>query len=377
MFDPRDRLFAIRSLTGLETQSIIIPDYSKTVEETLKLFALRWIRHYCDLELLKNCLWLESTSTFALPSWVPNLSIPCDPEGIGAIWASHSKGVFVYQEENQSLAVQGIEVATISHITTSIRVSYTDLEILENCLSWQRLVLNGSSSKESFVSNAFFTTLAIGQIKEIIPSSYGSCPSFEDCKKILSLSEGSGQYKRALLSPFADSLRRYLDGRSFFLTEEGHFGMCSQFSRCGDWVAVLLGCSNPLILRPTIVKSMNCFIVIGESYVEGLVSNQPFLGPIPEGWRLRAVDIEGLANVGYANESTTTQQDPRVPLPPDWRYRYGSWEEPQEMEADNEEEMTLVWFENVVTGEKTDFDPRLTSEALRQRGVELQELALI
>jgi hypothetical protein len=200
----------------------------------------------------------------------------------------------------------------------------------------------------------------------------------------LSLSKGSGRDEKALLSQFAGSVRKYLEGRSFFLTEEGLFGVCSQFSRCGDRVAVLLGCNNPLILRPTIVEGLNRFLLIGESYVHELMCNQAFLGPIPEGWSIcPLVNSKGL-NIRYAyieadatSQERRTQQDPRAPLPPDWRYRYGSMEQPQEIESDNEEEMTKVWFENVVTWEKTYFDPRLTPEELRRRGVEVQELVLV
>ena len=89
------------------------------------------------------------------------------------------------------------------------------------------------------------------------------------------------------------------------------------------------------------------------------------------------MDIKALAFAGYANANTTTQQDPRAPLPPDWRYMYGTFEQPQELEAENEKDVTLVWFENVVTGEQTYFDPRLNPEVLRRRGVELQEFVLV
>jgi hypothetical protein len=374
--DPRDRLFAIRSLTDPQTQSIIIPDYSKTIEETLKIFALRWIRHHCDLGILRMCSWQESTSTFKLPSWVPNLSLPDGTTTkIVNTWASPSKAVFAYREENQTLAVQGIQMATISHITTPTAVSYTDSGILERYRSW--LLLNRSLKRQSSVSNAFLATLTLGYIKEMMPKSTGIVMSFEEVRNALNLLESSGENERALLSQFADPVRRCLDGRSFFWTEEGLFGACSQFSRCGDRVAVLLGCINPLILRPTTVEGLNRFLVIGECYVHELMCNQAFLGPIPEGWRLHPMETEGLSYAGYANVNTTTQQDPRVPLPPDWRYMYGTFEQPQELEVENEEDMTRVWFENVVTGEQTYFDPRLTPEALRQRGVELQELVLV
>jgi hypothetical protein len=284
--------------------------------------------------------------------------------------------VFLYREEAQTLAVQGIQVATISQITTPIRASFTNSEILEHCRNWKQLVLGRSSNLVGdFVSDAFSATLVTGDIRELFPA--GQNLLFEECKNVLNFPEGDGRVDRALSSRLAIFVRIYLEGRSFFLTEEGLFGVCPQFSKCGDRVAVVLGCNNPLILRPIIVETMNRFLVIGESYVHELMSNQAFLGSIPEGWRMNPLWGGQGYYVGYSNAGITTQQDPRVPLPSDWRYMYGSREDPQEIEAENEDERTEVWFKNVVTGKETSFDPRLTPDALRQRGVDMQELVLV
>jgi hypothetical protein len=66
-----------------------------------------------------------------------------------------------------------------------------------------------------------------------------------------------------------------------------------------------------------------------------------------------------------------------MPLPPGWSYRYGDWETPQETEAKGLEDMTEQWFENVETGEKSEFDPRLTPEFLMGKGLAIEELILI
>jgi hypothetical protein len=314
-----------------------------------------------------------------MPSWVPNLSFSNVMPPIINPRAARSKAVFKYQQENQSLAVQGIQVATISHVAASLKASHVDCEIIDHCRSWKRLVLGASSKTECrSVSDAFSATIVTGMTKEMMSGFYGGCISLEECKKALDHLECSEKYERVLLSRLAVAVRRYLAGRSFFLTEEGLFGVCPQFSKCGDRVAVMLGWDSPLVLRPIIVDSMNCFLVIGESYVEELMCNEAFLGPITEEWSIIPFfNDRDEVFIEYAHENIRTQQDPRAPLPSGWRYMYGSPEEPQEIEADNEENMTGVWFENVVTGEKTNFDPRLTPEALRQRGVEVQELVLI
>jgi hypothetical protein len=377
--DPRDHLFAIRSLLHSEARNIIKPDYTKTVEDTFTLFTVRGIYHFHNLHILKRCLWHESASTFEMPSWVPDLSFSNARTTIINPRAARSKAVFKYHQANQSLAVQGIQVATISYVATPIKASHVDCEIIDHCRSWKRLVLGASSKTECrSVSDAFSASMVTGMTKEMMSGFYGDCISLEECRKTLDHIECTGTYERALLSRLAVAVRRYLAGRSFFLTEEGFFGVCPQFSKCGDRVAVMLGCDSPLVLRPIIVESMNRFLVIGESYIEELMCNEAFLGPITKGWSVSPFfNDRDEVFIEYAYENFKTQQDPRVPLPPGWRYMYGSSEEPQEIEADNEENMTGVWFKNVVTGGKTNFDPRLTPEALRQRGVEVQELVLV
>jgi len=72
-----------------------------------------------------------------------------------------------------------------------------------------------------------------------------------------------------------------------------------------------------------------------------------------------------------------TQEDPGVPLPLPWIRRYSTFDYLQEMEAVNEDDMTCIWYDNVVTREQTNWDPRLTPAALRDRGVNNQEFMLI
>ncbi len=67
------------------------------------------------------------------------------------------------------------------------------------------------------------------------------------------------------------------------------------------------------------------------------------------------------------------QEDPRVALPPQWIYKYFT----QVDESNTPKEMLSFVFENVETKETSYFDPRLTPEALRERGVNLEEFVLV
>ena len=75
----------------------------------------------------------------------------------------------------------------------------------------------------------------------------------------------------------------------------------------------------------------------------------------------------------FTHGDVLTQEDPRVALPTQWRYKYIRLKD----EPNTPKEMLDFDFENMETKETTAFDPRLTPEALRERGVNLEEFILV
>jgi len=106
---------------------------------------------------------------------------------------------------------------------------------------------------------------------------------------------------------------------------------------------------------------------------------ESLLGELPQGWKTITLGQLGLGCTIYSRHGKSTQQDPRVKLPPDWRYRYGTFEDPQETEPllhGIEEKMTRQWFENIETKEKTRENPALEPNLLRGSGVNIKEIIL-
>jgi hypothetical protein len=58
--------------------------------------------------------------------------------------------------------------------------------------------------------------------------------------------------------------------RRLITTNEGYMGLAPAATRAGDFVAIVPGCDVPLVLRP----EGNCFRVLGESYVHGMMSGE-------------------------------------------------------------------------------------------------------
>jgi hypothetical protein len=83
---------------------------------------------------------------------------------------------------------------------------------------------------------------------------------------------------------YAEALDMAIRGRSYFSTAGGRTGIGPSDTRLGDLVCVLIGGPTPYILR--LGASRSSYTLVGESYVNGLMSSEALnlrnLGPIPE-----------------------------------------------------------------------------------------------
>ncbi|KAH8816561.1 heterokaryon incompatibility protein-domain-containing protein [Xylogone sp. PMI_703] len=396
--DPRDRIYAILSLLPLRERMDIKPDYSKDVEYIYKDFAVRHVRRTPRLTLFHFSTLRDTTSTLKLPSWIPDLSVPnqadfiqfCDASGI-------SEHEAAYVESSNSLRIRGLVTATITHVTPPVSHTARVPEILAIAHTWEPSNLFTSPYVAGgSLLDAFVCTLISGYTKDAVPPNSGNFLSLEDCKRafMISVIEGKTEPSTAY---YVDYLQSMLPGRAFFTTREGYIGLCPDTARPGDQVVVILGCATPLLLRPaespkrtsgmgievTDHGPTNARIMVGECYVHGLMWCEAFLGPLPTGWVRRFRIIDGFCVTAYVstNRNFATQHDPRfgrLGLPQGWRARYGgNWEEPHEHEFDAYGNMRRLWFENVVTGKKTWWDPRLTSECLRSIGLDIRDFHLV
>lgn len=167
--------------------------------------------------------------------------------------------------------------------------------------------------------------------------------------------------------PVITHIQHICRGRSFYVTKDGIPGLGPLATKQGDIVTILLGSDSPMILRPTADGN---YKVIGETYCDGFMDGEALLGPFPDSVEAvhRLIPNNNMWLWAYLNRKTGgfQQEDPRLgPLPNGWRWKV------------REDEGFWKLFVNDETGEETEDDPRLTSEALRKRGVPLQVFELI
>jgi len=119
------------------------------------------------------------------------------------------------------------------------------------------------------------------------------------------------------------------------------------------------------------------FALVGECYCDRIMDGAALLGPLPEGFQLvwNLEQALGMQSVAYIDRRSGEVQgeDPRLvgtPLPPGWHVE--PW-------SDGSADPAFV--QEVGDGSqkprKGNFDPRMSPEALRQRGVDIVEFDLV
>lgn len=168
---------------------------------------------------------------------------------------------------------------------------------------------------------------------------------------------------------FLSSVFHHCTGRSVFRTAEGIFGLAPRAAWGTGVVIIALGCDSPLLLRPTGSQ----FRIVGEAYCDGFMHGEALLGALPKDWKavFRTLSDTDKAYGAYRNTATDEMQpdDPRlemVDLPPGWTKH-----EHELMHLQN------LYLNKDINKDLVKKDPRLTSSALRKRGVGVKVFEIV
>lgn len=155
--------------------------------------------------------------------------------------------------------------------------------------------------------------------------------------------------------------------RAFIQTHEGYIVLAPAEARPGDVVAIFLGCSNPMVLRPKEGR----YSIIGESFVCGLDDAIKLLGPLPEPWRVITRTTSRAPHLHYffdPRTGETIREDPR----PGPLYNWSR----VDREPDGDDPIHFDFFEHEDTGLFINYDPRLEPEMIEDRGIQLETFTL-
>jgi hypothetical protein len=335
------------------------------------------------MELFRFCTIRESFSPLKSPSWAPDLSVPnltSFLEYCGASGYSPNKSRYNFAED--FLQIRGLHSATIAEVYSSVPHSAHLRDMLATCHSWEPPeLLSASYVGGGSLLDAFIITLICGYFKEAVPANQGPFLLFEECKKAYfdCVRERKLNRNTAYYTMYLETM---LPGRRFFKTQEGYIGLCPESARPGDQIMVIIGIPSPLLLRPVPTAGGRMkYQLVGECFVHGMMWAEVFLGQLPSCWERRCTAIDGIAYPIFIHEGRSPLQDPRLgPLPKGWRIRYGQKGNPKDHhddEFDDKGNMRYHWFEFPRTGEWSWTDPRLSSKALKRRGLQIQDFAIV
>ncbi|KAI0470438.1 heterokaryon incompatibility protein-domain-containing protein [Xylariaceae sp. FL0804] len=388
--DPRDRVYGLMSMAPPGVAREIRVDYGKPKMHAYRDAVLACLKITGRLDMLRFCgrgpgrgagrPSEPEPEPEPVPSWVPDLDgeDPC----IGHVFAYFASG---YSASHATLAsdaelrVAGVRVASVSQADEIEASSFGDfVRWLHTRVDVARLDAEPypPGTGES-VLDGYLETLASGQLQERYPRS--GPPPFATYKEQVTSASGTLGLRRVgegngLSDRFKTDLTFRLRDSVAFVTDQGYVGCARVRVLPGDTVAIVLGCSTPMVLRPVLVER-DKYEIIGECYVHGLMEGEALLGPVRRPWKLVGERRSGSVHAytpAFVNVETGEHSmvDPRMgPLPDEWQ--------PCEWKRTREDPRVFYKFKNKKTGEILNSDPRLSPGKLKESGVIVEDLILV
>ena len=364
--DPRDRVYALLNLINPQDVFGFDTDYTLTTEEVFRTFMMSYTSTSGILDLLSQCEMRELEAV-KVPSWVPDWtkSRECNPlRSSKACWGSKGEANF---DDTGILRVTACCVGTVDSIHDI--VNQTNSSIVRRL--WRAIgqEKNMDVPDDSKI-DPLCRILCGDEFSESNPPPFQSRPRLQESQVLVSYLKyktGSRYRDRNFIDDHIKVLSR-LQGRAFFTTKEGYIGLAPRRTEAGDQLCIILGCQVPLTLRK---NEFGNHTVVGECYVDGVMDGAGLLGKLPSNWQRvdrHDPDAKGEYDAFINRDAGIVQiEDPRLgPLPPGWQI------------ADHRNKHMWNKYTNKAAGiVGTHFDPRMSPEALKARGIDLQEYRLV
>ncbi|KAM0554072.1 hypothetical protein ACHAPJ_007147 [Fusarium lateritium] len=344
--EPRDRVFALLGLANGGFTSEIDIDYRKNVKDVHRDALVRSSTYHEDLKLLSLC---DSASE---PTWIPDLEriqhLRPITNGRAALCSAEKAHAFTKEQ----LQLQGVRCDYITELVGPQEGRDSQAQHEATVLEAARRFLGYDAETWNFQKVQQFSLML--QVNDFfIHPPYINKTQEQLAERIRTHNETLGAQ--------LIHLTNFMHHRSIYLTKMGYIALGPRNCQPGDLIVVFLGCHLPMVLRS---------IEDGEYKLKGpcthpaLLSSEAILGEMPKGWRLRYVKRVG--EPLFENPEGERQHiDPRldnIPVPEEWELRWRN-------------DGTPFWY--IAKEDRwTNFDPRLTLDNLRKRGVKVDDYIL-
>jgi hypothetical protein len=278
--DAKDKIFAFHGILGLLDIQLPAPDYSKPVSQIYREAAAASIFHDSSLMLLSS-LTGESFVT-GLPSWVPDWSNK-DVINEAALWSEAratnlSSPIFEISQDQSLLTLRGKIINTIDKVS----VDYPEHSLLRSLAGeqatgparkrevdvlyqWFKTFGTGTNVANFFsrvARNAWTRTHDAAGIDPLVEFWIQAFMSQElssaehDLPKFMSRKNGwselhkrPGKSVQKNIVQFHTTVRKILDRKIMFRSQNGELGIGCRSLQQGDSIALFAGCNLPMIIR--------------------------------------------------------------------------------------------------------------------------------
>jgi hypothetical protein len=294
--DHRDHIYAFlghpfAQLDNGET-TIVKPDYEKDTRQVFLELALNLLKEEKPLRLLSTVEHDNETIALDFPSWVPCWTVDATMCTLGifeGFYYDASAGLGIRPAvaiDGRSLQVHGAILDTIFQVFHLPEINTIEDESTipgRKALYdvWETVWDNRATSAygEHNFWNAFSLTFTAG------------LSGYDCAEDTLSQHQAHfGAFWNLRLQPFHNDepppgflelaergdhekywldMRQALDGRSFAITEKGHYVLGPMIMQPGDLCCVILGTKVPFILRRA--EKKESFKLVGEAYIHGFM----------------------------------------------------------------------------------------------------------
>ncbi|KAI4859202.1 heterokaryon incompatibility protein-domain-containing protein [Hypoxylon rubiginosum] len=351
--DDRDRVYGVLGILAKYSDgSLVSANYSLSIKEVYRDFAICYSRQYGDLSLLEFC------ETATEPSWVPDLqNLKDSPYPLISHSSCSAVGTLEVLGDDKVL-VSGIHCGTIQTSFSSVPLSCSINTIRESIAAMLPEILGSKACQTEDGTYEKF-------IRAILPDELDNVASMTELKALFnSWQNGVADGEQKISSIEGEILRRLnrnIRGRSCHLTIDGSIILGPSTAEKGDQIYVIPGCDVPLVLRR---GDATAYRIIGSCYHPEYANREALLGKLPRAWRV--LSDEGSLRYINDEQKAETLHDPRLgPLPPGWK----------------ETKLStggLGWYSDQYDhNDLIDFDPRLAIDALQARGILIQQIALV
>ncbi|KAI0096631.1 heterokaryon incompatibility protein-domain-containing protein [Nemania sp. FL0031] len=385
--DPRDSVYGTLGLLPPELRRRIRPDYSATLVEVFTNSTLAYINQTKRLEVLD--ISANGLQKPGFPSWV------FDPysfrTGLGMYiivewpgqFCTHFSECHVTHEAPAILRVLGFSVAKVASVKPRApgrSECSSEEDCLRSCIqmvrSWEPEDLyEGTYVTGESLLEAYARTLICNDLRDRTPS--GRVPKPERWQGQYDINPLFGEFAQEgdiTLSDLTTAEKHPLEmlvGRRLLECENGSIGIGPSDAQSGDLICILLGHENPIVLRE---QQDGTHKMVGICYLHGVSDGVALLGPLPTPWKVRRMldSTQQFMICKFYNPDTEVlcDEDPRLdPLGENW----------EKLPARNRtagDPQIFQEFRDKTTGRIIKSDPRLSPEALRIRGLELQEFSI-